>query len=204
MTLARKLRKEIQEAYEEQLEGFYDPDLTERENGHVIRRARDMYLKDFPYERIFLSTGLPYDKFYRLQKRWKKLKEHLDAKIIEAIRKDAIADKAEEFVNKGLQIGLAFLNKVIKRDVELEPKDFKLIMDSVMAIHRVKQVETGEPTDIVQYAAMTPVELREYLMTVAKQVGEKHGELLGYYQTGTDVPVEGVLESFLPEKTQET
>ncbi len=132
------------------------------------------------------------------------MRERVDEIILERIRKDAIGDKATEFVEKGLHLGLTFLDRAIKREVELDPKEFKLVMDSVMAIHRVGQLEKGEPTDITAYEHMTPDELRSYLYDLAVSIGKKHQDILSPIDTGdADVPADARLKFYLPHNGEE-
>lgn len=70
------------------------------------------------------------------------------------------------------------LDRLIARETELDPKDFKLIMDSVMGIHRVRQLEAGEPTDIKKVDAMSPEELKKFMRDAYEDVMSKHGAIL--------------------------
>lgn len=160
-----------------------DPGITLDERRFLIRKARNCYLRDYPFERIFLTTGMPLKLFYSYQRKWKNLKERLDEQLLLQIRASAISDKAEEFVQRGLSIGLRYLDRIVKRDIELDPKEFKLIMDSVLGMHRVKQLETGGPTDISMYEKMTPEELNTYILSLREEIAQEYPEILGEPQT---------------------
>lgn len=149
---------------------------------------------------MFLLTGLPHWVWRRRTVKWKKLKDKVDALLIARIRKKAVEEQATEFVEKGLHLGLMFLDRAIKREIEMTPKDFKLVMDSVMAIHRVGQLEKGEATDITAYQHMDPDELKRYLMDIAITVGKKHDDILSPIDTKElDYPAEERLKYYLPE-----
>lgn len=167
---------------EEQILPFqkYDLEAPPAHNATAIRRARNMFIQNYPFERIFLETGVPYNIFIRKQRKWIKLRDKLDEFLLAKMRDEAVVDKAQEFVERGLHIGLKFLDNVIKRNIEIDVKDFKFIMDSVMAIHRVKQLEAGLATDIVAYEHMSPKELREYLAKTVVEVKSKHSEIIEY------------------------
>lgn len=157
----------------------------------MLTRARNLFLQDYPFETIFFFTGLPYKIYFRKQNSWQKLKESLDEEILKEIRNEAISDKAEEFVFRGLDLGLKYLERVTKQGYTIDARDFKLIMDSVMAIHRVKQLETGNPTDISKaYDAMTPEDVKKHLLELKEEILKEHGEMLNY----TDLSPEEALD----------
>jgi DNA-directed RNA polymerase subunit K/omega len=170
----------------------YDLVKPERDNKPAIRAARVLYLKEYTYEQIFLLTHLPPRVFAKLEPKWIELRNRIDEAVITEIRAKAIAGKAEEFVHKGLTIGLKFLDRALKQESYLTPKDFKLVMDSVMAIHRVKQLEDGKPTDISVYDGMDPHKMGEYLIEVARQLKDKHGEIYDI-PSELDIPKEDLL-----------
>lgn len=167
----------------------YDVNKTEGYNAPAIKLARLMHLKGYPYERIFLVTQLPAMKYAKFQPIWEKLRERIDTSIIERIRTEAVGKKAEDFVHKGMHIANKFLDNLIKRQDELSPKDFKLISDSIANIHRIGQLEKGAPTDIAMYQNMNPKQLRDYLMTTAKAVRAKYGEVVEI-PVDVDIPYE--------------
>ena len=164
----------------------YDAEKVPYRNAPAIRRARSLYLMDYPFERIFLETDLPYSVFIRLRKRWTVLKERIDSQVLEKIRTEAIGDRAEEFVKKGLALGLRFLDRQIEKGTDFSPKDFKLVMDSVLGIHRVKQLETGGATDISVYEKMSPEELREYLDRNRQELIAENPDLLEFLPASAD------------------
>lgn len=181
----------------------WNDDLSEYDQRQVVRLARNLFIKNYPFERVFLLTGIPHWLWRKKLRKWTKLKEEVDLKIIERIRKKAISEQTTEFVEKGLHLGLMFLDRAIKREIELTPKDFKLCMDSVMAIHRVGQLEKGEPTDITAYEHMNPDELRRYLLDVAITIGKKHDDILSPIDTKElDYPAEQRLNYYLPQDNQ--
>lgn len=155
--------------------GWNDP-----RNRPVIKKARNLYLQNYPFERIFLETGILYAVYIKRERTWRRIKERIDQQLIAKMRDKAVVKTAEEFVEKGLHIGLKFLDNVIKRNIELDVKDFKFIMDSVMAIHRVKQLEAGAATDITVYQNMSPKELKVYLEQTFIQVKSKHADIIEY------------------------
>jgi hypothetical protein len=199
-------RKKKEESYDEE-EGKqestneisypqYRNDLhwTDEENKAPIRAARDLFFKEFSYERIFLATGIPPSIFRKYAKRWSKVKERVDQKIVEKIRKKAVSEQSKEFIEKGLQVGLRFIDRLLKREDEITPKDWKLVSDSIMALHRVHQLEIGKPTDISVYEKMSPQEIQSYLLTVQKQLAEKHE--MSMFAADNDVPEEELLAEY--------
>lgn len=158
----------------------YNTNNPKYKNALALRRARTLFLMDYPFERIFLETDIPYSYFVRLRKKWTVLKDRVDETVLEKIRNKAIGGRAEDFVQKGLTLGLRFLDRALKNGDDLTPKDFKLIMDSVMGIHRVKQLETGGATDIAVYEKMSPEELRDYLEATKKEILAENPEMLEF------------------------
>lgn len=175
-----------------------------RQQRPALNRARRLYYREYSYERIFLLVGIPPAIFLFFRNKWEKGRQKVDAKILEQIRNSKVADKADEFVAKGLEIGLKFLDRCIKRETEITAKDFKLITDAVMAIHRVAQLEKGAPTDIHAYETMTPEELSQYLIETRESLRQKHGELLvetqSYLPPTADAPPLEVEYKIEPEK----
>ncbi len=156
----------------------------------VVRRARNLFLQDYPFETIYVLTGLPYSVYFRKQNRWKKLKDVLDEQILKEIRQEAISEKAEKFVFKGLDLALKYIDRISRKGYEMDIRDFKLIMDSVQAVHRIKQLETGQATDISRsYDSMSPEEVKQYLQDLKQEIITSHGEMLNY----TDITPEQAL-----------
>lgn len=118
--------------------------------------------------------------YRKCRHRWRRLKERIDEDLIAEIRRSAVESKVDEFVQRGLKIGLRFLDRLEKDKQDLSVKDFKLVTDAIMAIHRVGQLEKGEPTDIVErnYNAMTQEEMRIYLYTMHKEINGKFGDVV--------------------------
>lgn len=174
----------------------YNIDLhyTDPENKAPVRLARDLYFKEYTYEYIFLSTGVPPSVFRSRCKKWSKVKERVDVKLIENIRKKAVSAQTKEYIEKGLQVGLKFIDRLLKREAEITPKDWKLVSDSIMALHRVHQLETGKPTDISVYEKMSPSEIQAYLLEMQKQVADKHD--MSMFAPGDDIPEEELLEEY--------
>jgi hypothetical protein len=171
---------------------------TDEENKAPIRAARDLFLKEYSYERIFLATGIPPSVFRLRCKKWSKVKERVDQKIVETIRKKAVSEQSKEFIEKGLQVGLKFIDRLLKREDEITPKDWKLVSDSIMALHRVHQLEVGKPTDISVYEKMSPQEIQSYLLTVQKQLSEKHE--MSMFASDSDIPEEELLAEYNRDK----
>lgn len=178
----------------------YDMSLhyTDEVNKAPLRAARDLYFKEYTYEAIFLKTGVPPSVFRSRCKIWSKVKARVDAKIIEGIRKKAVSQQSKEFIEKGLQVGLKFIDRLLKRGDEITPKDWKLVSDSIMALHRVHQLELGKPTDISAYEKMSPQEIQAYLLEMQKQVSAKHD--MSMFSTDNDVPEEELLAQYTRSK----
>lgn len=180
----------------------YDVNKTEGFNAPSIKLARLLHLKGYPYERIFLLTHLPAQKYAKFQPAWDKLRDRVDEAIIEGIRKEAIAKKAEDFVHKGMAIANKFLDNLIKRQDELSPKDFKLISDSIANIHRVGQLEKGAPTDISMYNNMDSRQLTDYLMATARTLKSKYGDYIEV-PVDLDIPREEQALAILAQESSE-
>lgn len=193
-----KIAKEVAEESPPADPVKWDPMKPQYLQKAVLTRARNLYLQNYSFERIFLETEIPPTVYANRRRSWEKLKFELGQKVLIEIRKKAVEDQAKEFVEKGLHVGLRFLDSCIARESELTPKDFKLVMDSVMAIHRVKQLEIGEPTNIDMYKGMNPRELREYLKTMEAKILGKHGELLS--EPNDDFSPDQMAASFIPPK----
>lgn len=166
----------------------------DEQNRAPLKRARELYFKEYTYEAIFLKTGVPPSIFLARRKNWDKMISRVDFKIIENIRKKAVSEQSKEFIEKGLQIGLKLVNRLVKREEEISVKDWKLISDSIMAIHRIHQLELGKPTDISMYEKMSPEQMNAYLLEIQRQAGEKH-EMSMFAPTG-DVPEEELLAEY--------
>lgn len=164
----------------------YDVNKKEWENRAAIRAARILYLKEYPFERIYLLTQIPPQKYAKFEPVWNKLRGRIDEILCERIRAKVVSDRADELVSKGLEIGVKYMNRVLKREVELGAKDFKLVMDAVANIHRIGQLEKGEATDITQYKDMHPKQMAAYLVEVAQNLKKKHGDI---YEIPVDVDV---------------
>ena len=117
---------------------------------------------------------------------------------METIRKKAVSEQSKEFIEKGLQVGLKFIDRLLKREDEITPKDWKLVSDSIMALHRVHQLEVGKPTDISVYEKMSPQEIQSYLLTVQKQLSEKHE--MSMFASDSDIPEEELLAEYNRDK----
>lgn len=161
---------------------FYNPKLsfTAPSNRAALRFARNLFLRDYTFEQIFLRTGIPIPVYRKCRHRWRQLKERVDEGLIAEIRRTAVESKIDEFVQRGLKIGLRFLDRLEKDKQDLSVKDFKLVTDAIMAIHRVGQLEKGEPTDIVErnYNSMSQEEMRIYLYTMHKEINGKFGDVI--------------------------
>ena len=164
-------------------------------NKPALRAARDLYLKEYPYERIFLLTALPPSVFMSRRRSWDKVKARVDEGIITKIRRKAVSEQTKEFVEKGLQVGLKFVNRLLKREDEITPKDWKLVSDSIMALHRIHQLELGKPTDISVYEKMGEKEAKEDLLEMQKQLADKHEMTM--FSPKEDVPEEEMLREYL-------
>lgn len=167
---------------------------SHEENRLPLRVARDMYLKEYNFERIYLAVAVPPSVFLSRRKRWDKIKEKVDTKIIEDIRKKAVSEQTKEFVEKGLRVGLKFVDRLLKREEEIDPKSWKLISDSIMALHRIHQLELGKPTDISMYENMTPEQTMAFLRETQKQLGEKHE--MSMFSPREDIPEEELLAEY--------
>lgn len=182
----------------------YDPSRHSSVQQDILRVARNLYMRDTPFERIFILTGLPVVIFNKFKKKWDKLKDKVDAAVIEKIRTKAIGKRAEDFVNKGVALGEKFIDRLIRQDIPISVKDFKLIMDAVQSVHRVGRLEKGESTEIQAYQGMRPDELREYLVEVQKTISHKHRDILEVevFEVQTenrpDYPVDEKLMQYLP------
>lgn len=195
--MRKKKSEEENESQEKEVPTLkYDMTLhwASEENRLPIRAARDLYFKEYPYERIFLATGVPPSVFLARSKKWIKVKDRVDQKLIENIRKKAISDQSTEYIEKGLQVGLKFINRLLKRETEITPKDWKLVSDSIMAIHRVRQLETGKPTDISVYKDMSPEEVGAYLLQVQKELAAKHDMTM--FAPSDDMSEEQLVQEF--------
>jgi hypothetical protein len=167
---------------------------SDEANKLPIREARDLYFKEYPYERIYLKTGVPPSVFLLKRKQWDKVKARVDERIITNIRKKALSESTKLFVEKGLAIGLKLVDRLMKREDEITIKDWKLLSDSIMALHRVHQLELGKPTDIKAYENMSPEQVKGYILEIQKQLGAKH-EMSMF--AGDDVPEDEILKEYL-------
>jgi hypothetical protein len=167
-------------------------------NKNPIREARNLYLKEYNYERIFLLTGVPPNIFLLRSKVWAKIKEKQDERIIHDIRKKAISAQSKEFVEKGLKIGLKFVDRLLKREEEISAKDWKLISDSISNLHRIQQLELGKPTDIAMYESMSPEQMVEYLKEVQRQLGDEHE--MSMFSPREDIPEDQLLAEYAKTK----
>ncbi len=205
--MSRKSKKPIQEDEEKENESNPLPQYredehhTEPHNRMVLRIARDMYLKEYSFERIFLAVALPPSVFIRRRRAWDKLKARVDETLIEKIRAKAVSQQTKEFVEKGLQVGLKFINRLLKREDEIQAKDWKLVSDSIANLHRIHQLELGKPTDISMYEKMSPDQIREYLATMQKELVEAHD--MSMFSPREDVPTEERLKAIVHESDTE-
>lgn len=179
---------------------MWDKKLKPTEQPEVLRLARNLYLLHYPYERVFLMTGIPVHYWCKFAPKWEKLRVRIDEYQINRIRKKAIGQQVKDFLDKGLHLLNIQLNRWMKTGVDLDPKEFKLISDSIMGLHRVKRLEEGEATDIKQYEAFTPDQLTDYLTAVYTQVKSKHSDLIEYdVERFSDIPTEDYIQTFLDE-----
>ena len=167
-------------------------------NKPFVREARDLFLKEYNFERIYLVTGLPPSIFVARAKAWNKIREKFDDKIITDIRKKAVSAQTKEFVEKGLQVGLKFINRLLKRESEISPKDFKLVSDAISNLHRIHQLELGKPTDISMYENMSPQQTVEYIKEVQRQLTSDHD--MSMFAPRDDVPEEELLAEYAKSK----
>lgn len=135
--------------------------------------------------------------FVKRAKVWGKLKEKEDEKIIYKIRKETVAQKSKEFIEKGMEVGLTFINRLLKRKEEITAKDWKLVADSIQNLHRIHQLELGKPTDISMYENMTPEQTLAYLKEVQHQLSEEHD--MSMFSQKEDVPEELLLAEYLKD-----
>jgi len=153
---------------------YWRTGVPEVEQVPVIKKARLMFIDGCTYEQIFLATGLPYKNYWKKRKHWVHCRWIRDKKLIEEIRRKSIEHSATEIVEKGIHLCLSFLNSCINKNVPLTVKDFKLISDAIANMHRIKQLEAGEPTSIDSYKDMTPEEMRNFLIGAYREVYSKH------------------------------
>lgn len=159
-----------------------------------------MFLKEYNFERIYLATGLPPSIFVKKLKAWEKIKDKFDEKIIFEIRKKAVSAQTKEFVEKGLQVGLKFIDRMLKRGTEVSAKDWKLVSDSIANLHRIHQLELGKPTDISMYENMSPQQMLEVLQELQKQTATEH-EMSMFAQRGDgEIPEEELLAEYAKNK----
>lgn len=173
----------------------YNPDLhwNHFENRGVIRLARDLFFKEYAYERIFLVTGVPPSVFYGRSRYWNKIKNRIDEKYLTKLRAKVVSKDATDLMKKGTQILNLYFDRVIKRGTELDAKEAKLTSDILANIHRIKQLEEGKPTDISMYEKMTTEEAMAYLQEMQRQTSKNH-EMSMFSE---DVPEEEILKEFL-------
>lgn len=128
---------------------------------------------------MLLETGIPIVELARRKIVWDKLKDKLDLQILERVRSRSIEDHAQSFVEKSLHIGNRVLDNLIKRQDDLGVKEFGIIMASLSNIHRIKQLESGQPTDIIaKTQTMSPKELQAYVAESYANLLGKHKELV--------------------------
>lgn len=146
----------------------------------VLRKARNLWIQGYSGKTVMEETGIPVGEFARHKAVWDRMKEKLDAQILERVRSTGIEENAQTFVEKGLFIGNQILDRMIKRGEELTSKDFSSVMQAIVAIHRVKQLEGGEPTEISKkIETMSPEQVAEYVAESYKVLIGKHTDLLG-------------------------
>lgn len=160
--------------------------------------ARDLYLKEYNFERIYLITGIPPSIYVARAKFWARIKDQIDEKIISSIRKKAVSAQSKEFIEKGLQVGLKFINRMLKRETEVSAKDWKLVSDSISNLHRIHQLELGKPTDISMYENMSPEQLVEYLRETQRQLTKDHDMTM--FSPREDIPEEELLAEYAKNK----
>lgn len=159
----------------------WNPEEKPEKQGHIIRHARTLFLQDYPYSTIYVITGIPYKIFFRKQNSWFKLKEKLDDIILKEVREKAISERAETFVFKGLDLAEKYLDRIMRQGYQMDAKDFKLIMDSISNVHRIRQLETGKATNITkQIDGLSPEELLEYVKALKNEITADHSEILTY------------------------
>lgn len=156
----------------------YDLSKTYLQNKKAILAAKDLYFKNFTFESIFIYTELPVILYRRLQPKWDKERKAIEKQLLEKIRSESCAERCKEFLDLGLEVGLTFLKRLISRGDEISVKDFKLAMDAVQAIHRMKQLEEGKATSIEHYENLSPDQLKVYILSVQEQLQRKHGDIL--------------------------
>jgi hypothetical protein len=196
--MAKKEKQENEEV--DPLKYRTDLHWSDQENRAPIKKARDLFFKEYPYERIFLATHIPPSVYLSCVRKWQKVKARIDEKLLTNIRKKAISDQSKEFIEKGLQVGIKFISRLLKREDEITPKDWKLVADSIMALHRVHQLEVGKPTDIKVYEGMSPEQIKEYLLETQRQLAEKHD--MSMFSPAADVPEEELLAQYTNESNR--
>lgn len=126
------------------------------------------------------ETAIPVAEFARRRVIWDRMKEKLDLRILERVRAKGIEENAKTFVEKGLYIGNQILDRLIKRGDEMSAKDFSTVMQAIVAVHRVKQLEGGEPTEISKrIETMSPEQVAAYVQESYQVLVGKHQDLLG-------------------------
>lgn len=168
------------------------------ENKPFIREARNLYLSEYNFERIYLKTEIPPSIFVAKVKYWSRIKDRLDEQLISKIRQKAVSAQSKEFIEKGLQVGLKFINRMLKRETEVSAKDWKLVSDSISNLHRIHQLELGKPTDISMYENMSPQQLVEYLKETQRQLAIDHDMTM--FSPRDDIPEEELLAEYAKNK----
>ena len=174
----------------------YDSSKDEKWNKPAINAARDLFLQNYPYERIFMLTGLPTSIWYRKQKTWLRMRERLQLKQMKDLQRKSISRQMEDIIRLGGEFGSRYLRRILADPASqhMEPKDFRAVMQTVLDMHKVKQLEEGAPTDIKGvYDHMNLDQMREYMTSMAVEMQKEYGEVIDYVEVEA-IPVEEQLK----------
>lgn len=117
-------------------------------------RARDLFFLDYSPIIIISATEMPAPTFKRFAYRkngWFKRKQEIQEQYIKELTKNGESIKRIiRIYDLGTKALEKYLMRLTVREEEIQTKDAKLISDIIANIDRIKRLEEGRPTEIVE------------------------------------------------------
>jgi hypothetical protein len=151
-----------------------------------------MYFEDHGLSEISRVTGISEGalSYYACRRKdgktWYKEREDREKKVWEKVlthqgrRIDSIVSLSTAALER-------FLERLIRRESEMDIKEAKLLSDVLANVHRIQRLENNEATDIRHYENMTPEQIREATIQALADI-KKNDPFYNSLALGEDMP----------------
>lgn len=151
-------------------------------NKEVVRAAKKLFFREYSPLAINLATGFPLSYLNRFVSKkkigWRAQRDAWQEKYLEELTRSGKTLRSLTRIHgMGLAVIEKYLHRVLTREDELNIKDVKFLSDILANAHRMKQLESGQPTEIFtqRYEKMNTRELTKVTFELVRELNEVDG-----------------------------